>query len=67
MVVFELVHLHVVEGMSVGIGVLWGVKVTVVLPVVYGTPSCAQQMETTVALFASQTATETQCIVGSYR
>ncbi|KAF8124740.1 hypothetical protein EV363DRAFT_1353542 [Boletus edulis] len=54
-VVFELaVHSHVVKGMPVGIGKLWGIMVMVVILVVTGRRSCVQQMEATVALLVSQ-------------
>lgn len=50
---FELeVHSHVVKGMTVGIDVFWSM---IMLLIVSGIPSCAQQMEATVALLVSQT------------
>ena len=71
-VAFELVvHLHIVEGIPVGVGISEadqrGVMVTAVLLIVSGTPSFPQQMEATVALFVSQAAIEPKVLYGDYR
>lgn len=68
-VVLELAtHLHVVQGMPVGVGdTTGGVKVTVIVPMVSGTPICAQQMEAAVALLVTHSATRPRVLFEDYK
>ena len=67
-VVLELAtHLHVVQGIPVGVGDTAGVKVTVMVPMVSGTPICAQQMEAAVALLVTHSATRPRVLFEDYK